>query len=130
MEYNGVMKLMYECMHNGPYASMQGGAAGAGSVLCWHPHLPILAVATNAALVEYDAVSGCRRNMVDCDGSPVKLQYTLDGEYLVLLTRVRCVHRWGLCVCNGLYDDALRQIFCRKEIFMHGQQGRGRKRLS
>lgn len=67
---------------------MQGGDAAAGSVLCWHPYFPVLAVATNAAIVEYDAVSGCRRNMVDCDGIPVKLQYSFDGSYIVLLTKV------------------------------------------
>jgi len=69
---------------------VQGGDAAAGSVLCWHPYFPVLAVATNAAIVEYDAVSGCRRNMVDCDGIPVKLQYSFDGSYIVLLTRVGC----------------------------------------
>lgn len=67
---------------------IQGGDVEAGSVLCWHPTLQVLAVATNAAVVEYDALSGCRRTMVDCDGSPVKLKYTADGEYLILLTRV------------------------------------------
>lgn len=69
----------------------QGGHSGAGTVLCWHPFLDILAVATNSAVVEYDAISGCRMNMVDCDGSPVKLRYTLDGNYLILLTRVCCI---------------------------------------
>ena len=70
---------------------IQGGDSGAGTVLCWHPFLDILAVATNTAVVEYDAISGCRMNMVDCDGSPVKLRYSLDGNYLVLLTRVCCI---------------------------------------
>lgn len=70
------------------YMLIQGGDVEAGSVLCWHPTLQVLAVATNAAVVEYDALSGCRRNMVDCDGSPVKLRYTANGEYLILLTRV------------------------------------------
>ena len=74
--------------------SSQGGDANLGSVLCWHPRLNVLAVATNAAVVEYDAVSGCRRAMVDCDGSPVKLMYTPDGQYLILLTRERNVFVW------------------------------------
>lgn len=55
----------------------------------------MLAVATNSAVVEYDTVSGCRRAMVDCDGSPVKLMYTSDGEYLILLTRERNVYAWS-----------------------------------
>ena len=75
--------------------SSQGGDANLGSVLCWHPRLNVLAVATNAAVVEYDAVSGCRRAMVDCDGSPVKLMYTPDGQYLILLTRERNVFAWS-----------------------------------
>ena len=36
--------------------SIQGGDSGAGVVLCWHPYLDILAVATNTAVVEYDAI--------------------------------------------------------------------------
>lgn len=57
--------------------------------------LNVLAVATNAAVVEYDAASGCRRAMVDCDGSPVKLMYTQDGSYLILLTRERNLFAWS-----------------------------------
>lgn len=73
----------------------QGGDMKIGSVLAWHPVLNVLAVATNAAVVEYDAVSGCRRSMVDCDGSPVKLMYTPDGKYLILLTRERNLFAWS-----------------------------------
>ena len=64
-------------------------------MLAWHPTLNVLAVATNAAVVEYDAVSGCRRAMVDCDGSPVKLMYSPDGAYLILLTRERNLFAWS-----------------------------------
>ena len=64
-------------------------------MLAWHPTLNVLAVATNAAVVEYDAASGCRRAMVDCDGSPVKLMYTPDGGYLILLTRERNLFAWS-----------------------------------
>lgn len=74
----------------------------AGSVLTWHPELPVLAVATNVSIVEYDAISGSRRNMVDCQGSPVKLQYSASGEYIVLLTRV-CMCLIVCCLyCDGI----------------------------
>lgn len=94
--------LLYGCLIEESLSIyIQGGDSGAGTVLCWHPYLDILAVATNTAIVEYDAVSGCRMNMVDCDGSPVKLRYTLDGQYLVLLTRVRYIdsENVGMCCC-------------------------------
>ena len=56
--------------------------------VCWHPKFPILAVATDAAVVEYDAISGCRRNFVESSGSPIKLRYTQDGSHIILLTKV------------------------------------------
>lgn len=109
---------------------MQGGDSSAGSILTWHPTLEILAVATNVSVVEYDAVSGCRRNMVDCEGSPVKLQYSARGEYLVLLTKVL----W-YCACEGCHAArecemrGLRFVWtCRKEIFLRGRRQRGRNR--
>jgi hypothetical protein len=67
----------------------QGGSMSAGLLISWHPKKPILAIATTSAVVEYDAVSGCRRNVVEVIGTPMKLKYTQDGNSLILLTRVR-----------------------------------------
>ena len=58
---------------------------------CWHPTLPVLAVATDEAVVEYDAPSGCRRFHLESSGSPAQLQYSSDGNHLILLTKVRLV---------------------------------------
>ena len=123
---------------------VQGGDAAAGSVLCWHPYFPVLAVATNAAIVEYDAVSGCRRNMVDCDGAPVKLQYSFDGSYIVLLTRVRSflviilftllmlcrlIGAHGYCASINVSTHSLFMFWiCRKETYLHGRRKHGKKR--
>jgi hypothetical protein len=46
-------------------------------------------------VVEYDAVSGCRRNFVESTGSPVKLRYTPNGDHLVLLTKERNITSWS-----------------------------------
>lgn len=67
----------------------------AGLVATWHPKYPILAVATSTAVVEYDALSGCRRNFVESTGSPVKLRYTPNGDHLLLLTKERNITSWS-----------------------------------
>ncbi len=54
-----------------------------------------MAVATSTAVVEYDAVSGCRRNFLESAGSPVKLRYTPNGDHLVLLTKERNITSWS-----------------------------------
>jgi hypothetical protein len=51
----------------------------------------VLAVATDEAVVEYDAPSGCRRFHLESSGSPAQLQYSPDGNHLILLTKVRFV---------------------------------------
>jgi len=77
-----------------PY-KIQGGDLAAGAVITWHPKYPILAVATSTAVVEYDAVSGCRRNYVESTGSPVKLRYAPNGDHLLLLTKERNITSWS-----------------------------------
>lgn len=45
---------------------------------------------TPTALVEYDAVSGTRRNLVELSGTPLRCAYTPSGAAVVLLTKVSC----------------------------------------
>lgn len=74
---------------------MQRGNLQDGLVIAWQPKYPILAVATSSSVSEYDAVSGCRRNQVESNGSPIQLRYSSDGSYLVLLTRERNIYMWS-----------------------------------
>lgn len=76
-------------------SGLQGGDLTAGVVMCWHPVHPILAVATTTAVVEYDALSGCRRNYVESSGSPAQLHYTPDGSHILLLTKERNITAWS-----------------------------------
>lgn len=67
----------------------QGVAFKAPPLLAWHPAADRLLTASTAALVEYDAVSGARRNLVEPGGLPLRVRYTPSGGAVVLLTRVR-----------------------------------------
>ena len=67
----------------------QGAPVNAAALLAWHPSRQRLLTATTAAVVEYDAVSGARRNLVEVVGTPLRLAYTPSGGAVVLLTKVR-----------------------------------------
>lgn len=64
--------------------------AGKGAaLLAWHPNRQRLLAATGVAVVEYDAVSGARRNLVEAPGTPLRVAYTPSGSGVVLLTKAR-----------------------------------------
>lgn len=67
----------------------QGVAAKSALLLAWHPTRQRLLTASTAAAVEYDAVSGARRNLVEVTGTPLRVCYTSSGGAVVLLTKVR-----------------------------------------
>ena len=45
-------------------------------------------------MTEYDAVTGCRRRLVEVGGTPLRLAYAPGGGSLVVLTRERTVFAW------------------------------------
>ena len=67
----------------------QGVAVKGASLLAWHPTRQRLLTASTAAVVEYDAVSGSRRNLVEVTGTQLGLAYTPSGAAVILLTKVR-----------------------------------------
>lgn len=60
----------------------------AAGLLAWHPTRQRLLVASPVAAVEYDAVSGARRNLVEVAGTPLHVTYTPSGSAIILLTKV------------------------------------------
>lgn len=62
----------------------------AAPLLAWHPTKQRLLAASGGAVVEYDAISGARRSLVEAAGTPLRLMYTPGGASVVMLTRVRC----------------------------------------
>jgi hypothetical protein len=64
-------------------------AVKGASLLAWHPTRQRLLTASTAAVVEYDAVSGSRRSLVEVTGTPLGLAYTPSGAAVILLTKVR-----------------------------------------
>lgn len=82
-----------------PSLATQGVAAKGALLLAWHPTRQRLLAASTAAAVEYDAVSGARRNLVEVTGTPLRVCYTPNGGAVVLLTKVRAWEGWaGTCV--------------------------------
>jgi hypothetical protein len=73
----------------------QGVTLKAASLLAWHPTRQCLLTASTAAVVEYDAVSGARRNLVEGTGTPLHVTYTPNGSGVVLLTKVGGGHAKG-----------------------------------
>lgn len=76
-------------------------ASRAAPLLAWHPTKQRLLAASGGAVVEYDAISGARRSLVEAAGSPLRLVYTPGGASVVMLTRVgfrccRCPCCWYL----------------------------------
>ncbi len=71
-------------------AVVQAEAAKAAPLLAWHPAKQRLVAVTPTALVEYDAVSGTRRNLAEVSGTPLRCAYTPSGAAVVLLTKVGC----------------------------------------
>jgi hypothetical protein len=72
-------------------------AVKGATLLAWHPTRQRLLTASTAAVVEYDAVSGSRRNLVEVVGTPLGLAYTPSGGVVILLTKVGVagsVGRW------------------------------------
>lgn len=68
---------------------MQGVTLRAANLLAWHPTRQRLLTASTAAMVEYDAVSGARRSLVEVAGTPLRVCYTPNGAAVVLLTKVQ-----------------------------------------
>lgn len=71
-------------------------AVKGASLLAWHPTRQRLLTASTAAVVEYDAVSGSRRNLVELSGTPLAVTYTPSGNAVILLSKVCCLagHLW------------------------------------
>ena len=76
---------------------LQGVPVKGASLLAWHPTRQRLVAASPAVAVEYDAVSGARRHLVEVTGAPLRLTYTPSGAAVVLLTKVCVVE---VCVCG------------------------------
>ena len=74
---------------------LQGTGVKSTALLAWHPTKQRLVAATTAAVVEYDAVSGTRRNLAEVTGTPLRLAYTPSGGAVVLLTKERSLYAWG-----------------------------------
>jgi hypothetical protein len=67
---------------------LQGVAIKAANLLAWHPTRQRLLTASTAAVVEYDTVSGARRNLVETGVTPLRVLYTPNGGAVVMLTKV------------------------------------------
>lgn len=70
------------------FPTLQGVPSRGVRLLAWHPTRQRLLTASTAAVVEYDTVSGARRNLVEVTGTPLRLSYTPSGSAVVLLTKV------------------------------------------
>lgn len=77
-------------------ANLQGIDSRPDAPLCWHPRDPVLAVAVGEAVVEYDALSGCRRHLAEAPGVILELRYSHDANSLVALTQERVVVEWSM----------------------------------
>ncbi|PSC69692.1 Transducin WD40 repeat-like superfamily [Micractinium conductrix] len=91
--------LLPHAVHLQPTTPLDGTLPGvafkAPPLLAWHPAADRLLTASTAALVEYDAVSGARRNLVEPGGLPLRVRYTPSGGAVVLLTRERAIYAWS-----------------------------------